>query len=188
MTMKYWQNGWGRSAAAKSISVFRKKEWRKNWWSWRRRMRNLCCRRIRRRSSVRREEPSERWKRSQDGWIFRAYSVWKRLIYPTSTDSRRLVPWWFMKKENQSAAITESSSSALSPGRMTMLPCMKSLQGVLHTACGSRKKCRRKNSVQSMAVLHASRILLWWMVEEGRSISAWKCWMNYIWIFRSVVW
>lgn len=26
MTMKYWQNGWGRSAAAKSISVFRKKE------------------------------------------------------------------------------------------------------------------------------------------------------------------
>ena len=92
------------------------------------------------------------------GW--RAYSVWKRLISPTSTDSRRLVPWWFMKKENQSAAITESSSSALSPGRMTTLPCMKSLQGVLHTACGSRKKCRRKNSVQSMAVLHASRILL----------------------------
>ncbi len=64
------------------------------------------------------------------------------------------------EKENQSAAITESSSSALSPGRMTTLPCMKSLQGVLHTACGSRKKCRRKNSVQSMAVLHASRILL----------------------------
>ena len=60
MTMKYWQNGWGRSAAAKSISVFHKKERRKNWWSWRRRMRNLCCRRIRRRSSVRREELSER--------------------------------------------------------------------------------------------------------------------------------
>ena len=46
------------------------------------------------------------------------------------------------------------------PDRMITPPCTKCLQGVSHTACGSRKKCRRKNSEKSTAVSPGFRILL----------------------------
>ena len=103
-----------------SISAFQRKERKRNWWNWRKRMQRWFWIRTESGSNVKKAEQLALFMRWKNGLDCRESNEWKRTIFPISVDLNPLVLWSFTKKESRNEVITVNLKSNGCRDRMIM--------------------------------------------------------------------